>query len=134
TGADFSKMPTVFSSGATDNGFYVWLNGASLNISRSGTATNPAYQLPLSKVTSLTFHLTTAGAKLVMDYSTGDIVPAGGVVVDGGGLATSELKVIGAGVPLNFTDTAVGEVDGAAITYAGLGGMTFSNSVVNFNG
>jgi subtilisin-like proprotein convertase family protein len=134
TGADFSKMPIAFSSSGPDDSFYVWLNGSTLNISKSGSATNPVYQLPGSVVSTLTFHLTTAGAKLVVDYSGGDPLPPNNIVLDGGGLPDTQLTIIGGTNPILFTDTQVGETDGPSITYSNLAAISFFNSEVHFHG
>ena len=85
-------------------------------------------------VNTLTFHLTTAGAKLVVDYSAGDPLPSNNIILDGGGLSNTQLTIIGGSTPLLFNDTQVGEVDGPSITYSNLAGITFSNSEVHFQG
>jgi subtilisin-like proprotein convertase family protein len=135
--ADFFQMPTTFTASGANDQFYLWQDANNYLIGKGVSAANPVYELPQALVTSLAFNLTSAGSKLYVDFAGGAPLPAGNVTINGGGLTTSELSVLGAGsgiTTLNMTDTQLDPGTGGMLLYTNLGTLSLGNASVYYHG
>ncbi len=141
TGANFAyaqPLPVVQAvppslSGVAGDLFYVWRDGDMLDIGRTLAPINPVYQSLLSDVQGLNFAL--SGAKLVVDFSGGSPLPAGGIFLEGADIFTSELDLKGAGQPFIMTDSQIAPSASAdAITFAHLGTLSLEDALVTYTG
>jgi len=143
--ADFLQMPTTFTASGPNDQFYLWQDAGNYLIGKGTSAANPVYELPKYDpknnqqllTTALAFNLTSAGSKLYVDFATGAPIPQGNVTINGGGLATSELIVLGAGAPattLTMTDTQLDPGTGGVLAFTNLGTLSLWNALVNYSG
>jgi len=135
--ADFLQMPTAFTACGANDQFYLWQDADNYLIGKGTSADNPVYELPKTLVSALTFNLTSANSKLYVDFAAGAPIPQENVSINGGGLATSELIVLGAGAPatsLTMTDTQLNPGSGGVLAFTNLGTLSLWNVLVNFSG
>lgn len=131
---DLSEVVTIGDSSWTDAGLTVKTDtlGTLLRVVTSGTNTNAfAEQHVLSKVSSLTINgRNTLSDRLVIDFGSGNPIPAGGVTYNGGTGGNDSLELInGLGfttITHSFTSassgtvTAIGASATSVIRYTGL--------------
>jgi subtilisin-like proprotein convertase family protein len=135
---NLGAFPTAFTASAANEIYYLWLDPTHtfLNIGTSASPTNPAYQIAVSNLPTLNFQLTGPGSELIVDFSNGAPLPAGGLNLDGGGLQTSQLSIIGqsSGPQFTMTDTQIGLTGGPTIQFQNLGVLSLTNADVQFTG
>jgi subtilisin-like proprotein convertase family protein len=130
TGVDFVNLRSTFTAASTLNSYYLWLSAAKLHVGTSPGV--PLQQYALATAPNLKFNLT-SGTRLTLDFAGGPPLPPQGILVNGGGVADSELLVLGAGGTLTLTDTKIGDATGV-VSYQGLGTMILRDSVINYSG
>jgi hypothetical protein len=107
-------MPDTFTIGRNNDSVVIAVNGLS------------AFDQPLASIPTLTFNGSTDDDLLVVDFSSGSPIPAGGIVYNGGGPGDDDtLSLTGASaasVTYIFFDASSGtvEVDGGLISFSGL--------------
>lgn len=130
TGVDFVNLRSTFTAASTLNSYYLWLSAAKLNV---GTTMGvPLQQYAPATAPNLKFNLV-SGSRLTLDFAGGSPLSPQGIVVNGSGVADSELLVLGGGGTLTMTDTQIGDATGVA-SYQGLGTMILRDGVINYSG
>ncbi|HVT80383.1 MAG TPA: proprotein convertase P-domain-containing protein [Phycisphaerae bacterium] len=131
TGVDFVNQFSTFTSTATANSYYLWRDQGMLNVGAAPGVSLFQYSSLTAPV--LHFNLSTAGGTLIVDYSGGSPLPAQNIIVNGSGLADSQILILGAGSTLTMTDFQIGTPAGN-ILYSGVGIMTLRDGYYNYSG
>ena len=142
TAIDFANVPPApsfpanFTASGPNEIFHLWVDGTTLEVGMSADEVNPVYRIDLSSAPALTFNLNQPGATLIVDFTNASPIPAGNILVDGGGLADSQVEIIGQSSAQQFTmtDTHVGPTGGGIVQYQNLGTLSFLSSTVFYSG
>ncbi len=125
------------SGNATADGLRIRLNGSSIEFSADG-GTSWTASAPYATTTTLTLTGSNADDTFVIDYSGGDPIPSGGVVITGSGQVSAGDAITLTGgshttVTYGFVNNNDGsiDIDGSLITYTGLEPITDNSGAVN---
>jgi subtilisin-like proprotein convertase family protein len=131
---NFGLFPTSLALNAGDT-FHLWLDPTHtfLEIGLTDAASNPAYQVAVANLPSLTLTLA-ANSRVIVDFVNGSpLAPA--VVIDGNNVPTAELDLVGQTQTFAMTDSTITpQSSGGVLTYQNLPNMTIYSSTVFFTG
>lgn len=106
-----------------------------LDISTNADGSSPIYRVSLATLPALTVNLYAPGSTLVLDYTNGSPVPAGGISVDGGGIAGNELSLNGGADTFSLDDFLLAaSTDTSGVHFQNLSVISLSNAIVNYGG
>jgi hypothetical protein len=136
TGLNFGLFSTVFNAAGPNDSYFLWLDPTKTyaEISIGGTPSNPAYQIPMASLPKLQFNMSGFNNRITIDFTNGAPIPTGGINIDGGGLADSQLVIVGAGLKFSMSDTQIALAGYTPVSYQNLASLTLSNMNIAYSG
>ncbi len=127
TSTNFSNIPIAFAAHTGMTTFNVTGNGAYAEISVDGT---PTYSILKSDVPSLTFDAAAGDTTVIVDFSTFDPAPAGGILLTGGD-AGDIIEVRGNGAGDQFSIGTAGQIThgSSTIDFTGMGKLKLAGGL-----
>ncbi len=132
TGIDFVNNVIPFTTNATNSSYYVWSSQNQIDVGT--TPGTPLATYPAASAPHLAFNLALSGSTLIVNFSGGSPIPLQNIAVNGSGLSTSQVTIIGAGSSFTMTDTQIIAPGGGQINFSGLGVLDLKNSIFHYTG